>query len=176
MALVGRIARSHGNRGQVIVTPESGFVEKRFRVGGELFVDRGGSVAALAITSVRFHRERPILGLAGVETMSAAEALAGLELRVPLEWLEPLPVGTWFQHDLVGCRVETVGGDSVGVVERVESGPGGSRLVVDGGRGEVLVPLADEICVAVDVAGRRIVVNPPDGLLDLNTARPRHDD
>jgi 16S rRNA processing protein RimM len=168
MALVGRIARAHGNRGQVIVNPETDFAEKRFRLGSEVFVERDGTVVPLTITGVRFHRARPILGLAGVETMNDAEALAGLELRVPASWLEPLPAGTWFQHELVGCRVETTRGEAVGLVERVEGGAGGSRLVVGGARGEVLVPLAGEICVVVDVAGRRIVVDPPDGLLDLN--------
>jgi 16S rRNA processing protein RimM len=168
MALVGTVARAHGNRGQVIVNPESDFPERRFRPGAEVFVTRGGEVAPLTITSARFHRGRPILGLAGVETMTAAEGMAGLELRVPREWLERLPAGTWFHHDLVGCRVETTGGDVVGEVRAVESGPGGSRLVVDGARGEVLVPLAAEICVSVDVGGRRIVVDPPDGLLALN--------
>ncbi len=168
MALVGTVARAHGNRGQVIVNPESDFPEKRFRPGAEVFVTRGGAVAPLTITSLRFHRGRPILGLAGVETMTEAEGMAGLELRVPREWLEPLPAGTWFHHDLVGCRVETTGGDVVGEVRAVEGGPGGSRLVVDGARGEVLVPLVTGICVTVDVAGRRIVVDPPDGLLALN--------
>lgn len=168
MALVGRVARAHGNRGQVIVNPESDFADRRFRVGGELFVERGGVVVALTMTSVRFYRARPILGLAGVETMNDAEALAGVELRVPLDWLEPLPAGTYFQHELVGCRVETTTGAPVGIVQRVEGGPGGSRLVVEGARGEVLVPLADEICVSVDVGGHRIVVDPPAGLLDLN--------
>jgi 16S rRNA processing protein RimM len=169
MALVGRVARAHGNRGQVIVNPESDFPEKRFREGGELFVERGGAAVPVTITNVRFHRGRPVIALAGVETMNDAEALAGRELRVPREWLEPLPPGTWFHHDLVGCRVETTLGEVVGDVREVESGPGGSRLVVRGTRGEVLVPFADEICVDVDVRGRRIVVNPPDGLLTLNS-------
>lgn len=168
MALVGRIARAHGNRGQVIVNPESDFAEERFRPGGELFIERAGRAAAVTITSVRFQRERPILGLAGVETMSAAEALAGLELRVPRAWLQPLPAGTWFRHELVGCRVETTNGELVGVVREVEDGPGVSRLLIQSARGEVLVPFAAEICVQVDVAGRRIVVDPPAGLLELN--------
>jgi 16S rRNA processing protein RimM len=169
MALVGRIARAHGNRGQVIVNPESDFAERRFRPGAELFVERGGQVEPLRITTVRFHRERPILGLAGIETMNDAEGLAGLELRVPLEWLEPLPSGTYFQHDLIGCRVETTSGALVGTVRAVEGPAGGNRLVVDGGSGEVLVPLASDICTTVDVAGRRIVIDPPEGLLELNT-------
>jgi 16S rRNA processing protein RimM len=71
----------------------------------------------------------------------------------------------------VGCAVQTAEGATVGTVVRVESGAGGSRLVVDGARGEILVPLAVDICVEVDVAGRRIRIQPPDGLLGLNETR-----
>ena len=59
------------------------------------------------MTTARFHRGRPVIGIAGVETMNDAETLAGLELRVPVERLAALPSGTFYRHDLIGCRVET---------------------------------------------------------------------
>jgi 16S rRNA processing protein RimM len=168
MAVVGRVARAHGNKGQVIVNLETDFPEQRFRVCAELFVQRGGSVERIAITTVRFQQQRPVLGIAGVDTMNDAEALAGLELRVPRETLAPLPAGMYYHHDLVGCRVETIAGAIVGTVGAVEESAGGSHLVVDGARGEILVPLAPEICRAVDIAAKQIVIAPPDGLLELN--------
>jgi 16S rRNA processing protein RimM len=168
MAGVGRIARAHGIRGQVIVSPETDFPEERFRPGAELFIERNGVVQALTLTSVRFHRERPVIGIAGVETMTDAEALAGRELRVPVDRLAPLPGGTFYRHDLIGCRVETPAGELVGTVENVEGTLSGSRLVVAAGRGEVLIPLVAQICIAVDPAAKRIVIDPPAGLLDLN--------
>src|SRR5262249_50609632 len=171
MALVGRIARAHGIRGQVIVNPETDFPEERFQPGAEMFVERSGRVEPITITSVRFHRERPVIGVRGVETMNDAEALAGLELRVPVATLAPLPDGTFYRHDLLGCRVETTAGAAVGVVADVEGTMGGSRLVVDGAAGEVQIPLAADICREIDVAGKRIVVDPPDGLIDLNSRR-----
>src|SRR5207245_727393 len=161
MAVVGRIARAHGNRGQVIVNPETDFPEQRFQPGAELFVDRGGRVETLALTTVRFQHDRPVVGIAGVDTMDGAEALAGLELRVPVEQLASLPDGSFYRHDLVGCRVETRSGERIGTVQGVEGTVGGSRLIVDGDRGEILIPLASEICTTIDVAGRRIVVDPP---------------
>ena len=87
MALVGRIARPHGIRGQVIVNPETDFPEERFQPGAELFIERGGQVEALRVTTARFQQERPVIGIDGVETMNDAEALAGRELRVPVERL-----------------------------------------------------------------------------------------
>jgi 16S rRNA processing protein RimM len=168
MALVGRIARAHGNRGQVIVNLDTDFPEERFCPGAELFTMRGGVVETLTLTAVRFHGGRPVVGVSGVETMNAAEALAGLELRIPAGQLAQLPAGTFYHHDLVGCRVETGSGTAVGVVEKVEGTMTGSRLVVTGASGEILIPLAVGICTTIDVGAKRIVIDPPEGLLDLN--------
>jgi 16S rRNA processing protein RimM len=168
MAVVGRIARAHGNRGQVIVDPATDFPEERFKPGSVLQIRRGGATESVAVENVRFHRGRPIIGLAGVDTMDAAEALAGSELRIGTDALQPLPAGSFYRHDLVDCVVETPQGVKIGRVTGVEGDAAGSRLIVDGTQGEILIPLAENICVAVDVAGRRIVVDPPEGLLDLN--------
>ena len=168
MALVGRIARAHGIRGQVIVNAETDFPEERFQPGAELFIERGGTVEAIRLSTVRFHRDRPVIGIEGVATMTDAQALAGRELRVPAEQLAVLPAGVFYRHDLVGCRVETRSGATVGIVQDVEGTPGRSRLVVDGAPGEILVPLVPEICTSVDLAERRIVIEPPEGLLEIN--------
>lgn len=168
MAVVGRIARAHGIKGQVIVNPETDFPERRFRPGAELFISRGGTIEPVTVSTVRFHRERPVLGLRGIGDMNAARALAGSELRVPMEWLAPLPDGMFYRHDFLGCAVFTREGDPVGVVKNVEGDVGGSRLVIDTPTGEVLVPLARDICTTIDVPGKRIVIVPPEGLLELN--------
>jgi len=173
MAVVGRIARAHGHRGQVIVNLETDFPEERFQPGAELFVERGGRIEPLTVTTVRFHRERPVIGLRGVDSIADAEALAGLELRVPVNALAALPQGVFYRHDLIGCRVETTSGAQIGVVSDVEGSMAGSRLVIDGAAGEVLIPLAAEICREIDPAGKRIVIDPPDGLVDLNKVRLR---
>lgn len=169
MAVVGRVARAHGNRGQVIVNPATDFPHERFRPGAEVFVRRAGIVERMRLAAARFQRGRPVIGLEGVETMDAAEALAGVELRVPQDQLKPLPAGSYYQHELVGCRVATAAGRTIGVVREVEVSFGGSRLVVAGDTGEILIPLAAPICTAIDLEAKTIVVEPPDGLLDLNS-------
>jgi len=173
MAVVGRIARPHGIRGQVILNADTDFPERRFRPGAELFVDRRGAVESLTLTTVRFHQGRPIVGIAGVARIEEAQALAGLELRVPAERLVGLPAGTFYRHDLVGCRVETTAGDSVGVVKGVEGTFEASRLIVAADEDEILIPLASEICTGIDAAAKKIVIDPPDGLLTLNVRTPR---
>lgn len=168
MVTVGRVARAHGRHGHVIVNPETDFPESRFRPGGVLHVWRNDQPAPMTIEAVRFHQGRPILGLRGVSTITEAEALAGAELRVPVGELVPLAAGHFYRHDLIGCRVSTSDGGVVGTVARVEGGSYGSRLVVEAGGSEVLVPLASDICVRVDPAAGEIVIDPPEGLLDLN--------
>lgn len=168
MVLVGVVARTHGNRGEVIVNLTTDFAEERFRTGATLSIQRvGESPGTVTLTSVRFHQGRPILGLAGVDSISAAEGFAGAELRIPASEQAPLPEGLYYHNDLVGCEVVTADGREVGRVVKVEGEMATSRLVVRGSRNEVLIPLAAAIC-QVDIPGRRIVVTPPDGLLELN--------
>lgn len=168
LLLVGRVARAHGNRGQVIVNLETDFAEDRFTPGRVLLVGAGSEVQARRIRDVRFHQGRPILTLDGVETMNDAEALAGAELRVEAASLAPLPAGTFYHHDLVGCEVTETRGRVLGRVASVEGPMERSWLVVDGGRGEILIPLTAEICVRVDPRAQQIVVDPPEGLIELN--------
>lgn len=168
MVLVGIVARTHGNRGEVIVNLHTDFAEARFRPGATLMAQRVGETPQpIALTSVRFHQGRPILGLAGIDSISAAEGFAGAELRIPATAQAPLPEGFYYHHQLEGCEVVTADGQTVGQVARVEGGQAQSRLVVRSGRGEVLIPLAVEIC-RVDVSARRIIVTPPEGLLEVN--------
>jgi 16S rRNA processing protein RimM len=136
---------------------------------------RKGQVSPLTVASFRVQGGRPVVGFDGFERIEDVEHLAGHELRVPEDTLRALEPGQYYHHQLVGCAVETASGEPVGVVERVEGGTGGSRLVINGTHGEVLIPLATAICVDIDVAAKRIRINPPDGLLDLNEVRHRHD-
>ncbi len=170
LILVGRVARAHGNKGQVIVNPETDFPGDRFAEGNVLVVDHGGHQVERRIASVRFQQGRPILALEGVGTMNDAEALAGAELKVPVSALAPLPGGTYYRHDLVGCEVMTKDGQVVGTVTGVEGPIGRSLLVVAAKMGEVMIPLVQGIVTNVDVGNRRVVVDPPDGLVDVNSA------
>jgi len=168
MVLVGRIARPHGIRGQVMVTPETDFVEDRFRVGATFWTKAAQGTEQLTVTSARIQNGRPVVGFDGFSTIEDVERLSGLDLRVPESQLRPLGEGSYYHHQLVGCVVDTKAGVRIGDVVRVEGGAAGSLLVIEGARGEVLVPLVTEVCVEVDIAGRRIRIAPPDGLLELN--------
>jgi len=168
MILVGFIARSHGIKGQVILKSETDFPEARFRVGATLYARRGdGPIETLEVTSVRFQQGRPIIGLAGFDSIDDAERLAGAELKVLESDQEPLPEGSYYHHQLIGCEVVTGGGDVIGRVTEVQGGGEATRLVVHGPRAEVLIPLTQQFC-DIDVAAKRIIVSLPEGLLEVN--------
>jgi 16S rRNA processing protein RimM len=168
MVLVGFVARTHGNKGQVILKSESDFAEQRFRPGARVLARIGnGPIEALEVVSVRFQQAKPIVGFGGFSTISEAERLTGAELRIPESEQDPLPEGVYYHHQLIGCEVVTRSGDTLGRVSDVQGDGQATRLVVKGPRAEVLIPLAQEIC-EVDVAAKRIVVTPPEGLLEVN--------
>jgi 16S rRNA processing protein RimM len=168
--LVGVVARTHGNRGDVIVNPETDFPEERFQEGAQLMTRAiDGSFGTLEVTSMRMHQGRPVIRFKGIGSMDEAELLAGTELRIGGDEADAglLGEGEFFHRDLIGCAVTTESGDPVGTVTAVEGDRGNARLVVSSTRGEVLIPLANEICT-VDVVSKRITVRPPEGLLELN--------
>jgi 16S rRNA processing protein RimM len=96
------------------------------------------------------------------------QPLAGASLWIRADSRAPLPEGHYYHDALIGCAVETVGGEMVGQVTRIDAFGSAPLLVVTDGRHDILVPLAEAICVRIDPTARRIVIDPPDGLLDVN--------
>ena len=173
MAVVGVVARTRGRHGEVVVNAETDFPEERFRAGGTLFLERAGEPVAVRIRDAWFHGGRPVVAFESIETPWEAERLRGAELRVPEDALHPLPANTWYEHELVGCAVRTVSGEQVGTVDRIEGPAGAKRLIVGHAGGEVDVPLVAAICVSIDTRSGSIVIEPPDGLLDVNRPTTR---
>lgn len=171
MALVGRIGRPHGLKGQVAINPETDFLEERFAAGSTMWTRSSAGEELLTVASSRLQNGRPIVGFEGFDRIEDVERLAGLELRIPEDALQPLQPGTYYEHQLIGCAVELTDGTVVGEVAKVEGGAGATRLVMSGRRGEILVPLASDICVDIDVDRKRIRIAPPDGLLELNETK-----
>ena len=168
LVLVGRVARTHGHRGAVIVHPDTDFPEVRFATGATVWIESAGVAREVTIVDAWFHNGRPVVTLEGVDSMNEAELLRGAELRVPEGALQPLPEGAFYHFQLIGCEVATVGGDAVGMVRAVEGEAGNHRLSIASESGEVLVPLVTPICVSIDVVAKRIVIDPPAGLVDVN--------
>jgi len=171
LILVGHVARAHGNKGQVIINPETDFPDRRFAADAVLLV--GEPPVERRVATVRFHQGRPVVGFEGVESIDAADALAGAPVHVREATLEPLPTDTYYRHQLVGCEVQDAEGRLIGVVKNVEGPIEMSRLVIDAPHGEVLIPLNAAICTEIAPAEKRIRIEAPDGLLELNARSHR---
>jgi 16S rRNA processing protein RimM len=164
---VGRIVRPQGNRGEVVVAPETDRPEERFAVGADVVLVQDGHQRRLTVRESRAHGARWVVGFDGVTTIDAAEALRHAELVIPLDRLPALGGGAYYMHDLIGCTVETMSGTTVGEVVRMQTEVGTPLLIVATARGERMVPFAETICRRIDVGARRIVIDPPEGLLEL---------
>ncbi|MDX6196898.1 MAG: rRNA processing protein RimM [Actinomycetota bacterium] len=166
---VGRIGKPQGIRGEVTVEVRTDAPEVRFADGAVLFTDpeeRG----PLTVESTRDQNGRLVVAFAGVRDRNAAEALRNTMLLVDAADVPPSDDPDEF-HDtqLMGLRAELVDGSPLGEVTDVLHLPHGDVLVVRRDEGaEVLVPFVKAIVPTVDIAAGRLVVDPPEGLLDLD--------
>jgi 16S rRNA processing protein RimM len=166
---VGRIGKPQGIRGEVTVEVRTDAPEVRFAVGAVLLTDPAER-GPLTVEAARDQNGRLIVTFAGVPDRNAAETLRNTMLLVDAADVEPSDDPDEF-HDtqLMGLRAELVDGSALGQVTDVLHLPHGDVLVVRREEGaEVLVPFVRGIVPDVDVAGGRLVVDPPPGLLDLD--------
>jgi 16S rRNA processing protein RimM len=176
LILVGVVARPHGLNGHVLVNPETDFAEDRFAPGATVLAQIDGKLTPLKVASLRFHQGRPLVGFEGIGTIERAEPLAQQSLWIREADRPALEPGRYYHSDLVGCLVETMTGVVVGRVTRVHDESGGPLLAIGEGAREVLVPLAESICREINPAAKRIVIDPPEGLLELNASKVTSDE
>jgi 16S rRNA processing protein RimM len=166
--VVGRIGRAHGIRGDVFVAVRTDDPEARFAAGSVLATDPA-EVGPLTVAEARNHSGNLVISFAGYTDRTAAETLRGVRLVIDSDDLPPSDDPDEFHdHELVGLAAVFGDGTPLGAVTEVVHGPAGDLLAItrEGG-GEALVPFIHEFVPEVDIAGGRVVVAPPEGLLDL---------
>lgn len=165
LLVVGHIGKAHGIRGEVLVTVRTDEPERRF-VPGAVFTTASGT---LTLEALRWHQGRVIAQFEGVADRNGAEELRGTELQVDSAGIpEPEDPDEFNDHQLVGLRVVSVGGEDLGTVARIDHAPSSDLLVLDkSGGGSALIPFVTAMVPTVDLAGGRVVVDLPEGLLDL---------
>ena len=174
---VGRVRGSQGRRGEVAVELKTDFPE-RFAAGAKFLLakdESAGDGREYTLKDAWPHKGKVILKFAGVDTISDAEALTGLEVMIPSSQRKQLPAGSYYLGDLIGCRV-IEGELEVGQITDWEDTGGGILLHVErkssvGAAEEVLIPFAQEICTEIDIAKRAVRVSLPEGLLELNSTK-----
>ena len=171
--VVGHITKAHGTKGELFVWPLTDRPDDVFAVGKVLLVgDEEGALAANA-PSVAIEQSRPfkrglLVKFAELDDRTEVDALARHYLLVPVSEIAPLEQDELFYHELLGATVETVHGDHVGVVREVFETMPNHLLELKRPDGKLqLIPFADRIVKVIDRERRRIVIDPPEGLLDL---------
>jgi 16S rRNA processing protein RimM len=173
---VARIVRTHGLRGEVAAEILTDFPEHLEELPSvELWSERSGS-RRVALRGCRFTTSRggqAILHFEGADSQPDAQKLVGCEVRIARSERMALPESSYYIADLIGCEVHERAsavnrGALLGSVADVDFSGGTPLLVVKGASGELLIPLAQDICVNVDLAARRIEVVLPEGLRELN--------
>lgn len=164
------LSKPWGRRGELSAIALSSHPERFERLETVfLFGAAGGEAVPMQVESVWEHRGQLVFKFRGVDSISDAERWRRAEVRVPAVERPVLPEGEYYHSDLVGCEVLEFGtGRPLGQVKSWLDGGGPGLLEVAGPGGEILIPFAKSICVELDVKGRRIVVDLPEGLKDLN--------
>lgn len=169
---VGRIAGARGLKGEVRI---ASFTAKPADVAAYGPVRDETGTHSFKVTVLGEAKGQIVARLSGITDRTAAEALKGLYLFVPRRALPPTKDGEYYHADLIGLRAELVGGGVLGTVTAVHDyGAGASLEVARAGGATVMVPLTARAVPVVDVAGGRLVIDPPEGLLE-SPERPRNE-
>jgi 16S rRNA processing protein RimM len=191
--LIARILKPRGNKGEVAAELLTDFPERLTKMKEVFIGHAGGStephrIALQQCWLSQNHRGQAVFHFEGVNSISEAEKFRGLDVLLPFEQRVTLAAGQYFVSDLVGCSVFEVSASAsvvssspcslseapahLGAVRDVqfpgEDFPGTPLLEVETAQGELLIPLAEDICTRIDTAARRIEVVLPEGLRDLN--------
>jgi 16S rRNA processing protein RimM len=164
---VARIVKTRGVRGEVAAHLLTDFPERFDGLEELIAVDAAGKRETLAIEKSWLHGGCVILKFAGYESPEAAQVLVGRELAVPEQDAVELEDDEFYDWQLIDCRVETIDKRELGRVTEVLHTGAAPVLVVKDGAREHLLPLAESICVEVDLEAKFIRVDPPEGLLEF---------
>ena len=167
--VVGRLRKPHGLKGDCTLFPLTDTPETVFAPGREVWVvDIGGDTTAgpLVIERSRSYHREWLIKFAGVDTRETLEPLRAQFLGVPQETLAPLSDDEVYLPELDGFAVRLADDTPLGLVSAIYELPSGLMIEVQGPKREFLLPYKKEFVQQVDRAGRRLVVSPPEGLID----------
>jgi 16S rRNA processing protein RimM len=160
---IATVLRPHGVHGELKVRLETDFPE-RFSLLSRVYL--GPQYLPFELQSFRNLPAYGLLKLKGLDDRTAAGALRGMDVQSPINEAVSLPAGEYYEHQVVGLEVYTVGGERLGAVEEVLFTGSNPVYVTVGRDGEILIPGLPDVVLEVDLEGGRMLVRLPPGLLD----------
>jgi 16S rRNA processing protein RimM len=168
LVTVARAVRTRGLKGEVVAELLTDFPERFDALEQLRAIKADGTHEIVELENYWLQKDRVILKFAGIDDCESARQIVGYEFAVPESETVPLPDDTFYDWELEGCAVQLISGEVIGEVKSVLKTGASDILLIQATDGkESLVPLADEICVKIEPASKRIVIDPPEGLLDL---------
>lgn len=167
LIVIARGVRTHGLKGEIVAELLTDFPERFEDVDGLILVAPSGEQQPGELEDFWFQKDRVVLKLAGYDDVDQAKSLVGYDFAVPESERVPLEEDEFYDWELEGCTVKA-GDTNIGQVRSVMRTGATAILVISDDSGkEQLVPLAAEIVVKIDTAAKEILIDPPEGLLEL---------
>jgi 16S rRNA processing protein RimM len=165
---IAKTVRTRGLRGELVADLLTDFPERFEGLEQVIALGPNEERLPLELENHWFQDKRIILKFAGYDSIDEARHLIGFEITVSEDECVELEEGEYFDWQLEGCLVKTIAGAEVGNVQSVMRTGGVALMVIKGEADrEILVPLAEDICIEVDIETRQIVIDPPEGLLEM---------
>ncbi|HYK64413.1 MAG TPA: ribosome maturation factor RimM [Patescibacteria group bacterium] len=166
MLRVGRIAGAHGLKGALRFRPDNADSDSLEHVA-RIFLEQEGSSREFRLTAVTpLNAATRRITLEGIADATAAESLKGAVVMLALADLPPARPGEFYYYEAIGCEAFLTDGTRLGTIEEVFATGANDVWVVRDGQREVLVPVIDDVVKAMDLAARRVTIEPVPGLLD----------
>ena len=167
LVIIARAVKPRGLKGEIVAELLTDFPDRFEDVEELVLVSPAGERKTGKLENYWFQNDRVVLKLADYDDVEAAKKLVGFEFAVPEDERVPLPADHYYDWELEGCTVK-VGDESIGKVQSIIRTGGAEILEIADENGKKrLIPLVDSIVVEIDAAEKTIIVDPPEGLLDL---------
>jgi len=165
--LLGKVAATHGIRGQLRVISYSGEPSNLTGLRTVMLKDSGGVVQSFTVATAAVHGKKLLLALEGYTSINQVLPLVGRELYADRDQLPPLDDGEFYWCDLLGLEVRTDRGDLLGRLTDIIATGSNDVYVVTAGEREYLIPALADVVLEVNLAAGTMTISPPEGLFDL---------
>ena len=163
---LGELVTTHGLDGWLKLNPFNRNTTA-LAAGTQVFIENAGARSGMVIEASKPHKRQFLIKLEGVNRIEDAQRWIGSTLLLDAQALEALKPGQYYQFQVIGFEVVHVSGEKIGTVKSILSTAAGDLYVVQGNKKEHLIPAVKDFIEEVDFTANRMVIDPPDGLLDL---------
>ena len=160
---IGQVLAPWGNRGKLKVKVTTDFPQ-RFVPSSQVYINR----QPVTIDSAEWHKDRVIIKISTVDSIEETQKLRGQNIEIHRSQLKSLPEGHYYLFQIIGLMVSTTQGEPLGRITEVLTTEDSDTYVVNGDRGEILIPAIEDVVRSIDIEQGRMVIDPIEGLLSLN--------